>query len=321
VTRFRPFRNSDPPGLVKLWNQVVPRSATARPLRVHELDAHACGGVPFEAAGLIVAERDGRIVGYVHAGFGPDLPVAATRPFQLGHEMGTIAMLVVEPGLDDPQVVPGLLAAAESYLRARGARVVYAGGLFPLNPFYWGLYGGSEGSGVLSGHEAFHRGLIERGYQPAGSTVLLEADLSRPEPRDPRTPLIRRQTLLEFAEDALPTSWWEGLALGEFQLTEARLRDRSSGTELARASTWDMSGFDREDGRARVGLINLEVLPDHRRKGYGRFLVGEILRRARSNLAGLLEVQTSSVNQPALALYESLGFQPIDQSTLYRLGP
>ena len=32
-------------------------------------------------------------------------------------------------------------------------------------------------------------------------------------------------------------------------------------------------------------------------------------------------VATSSANQPALALYASLGFQPIDESTLYRLAP
>ncbi len=50
---------------------------------MHELDTHALGTVNFEAAGLIVAEKDGRIVGYVHAGFGPDLPVSSTRPFQL----------------------------------------------------------------------------------------------------------------------------------------------------------------------------------------------------------------------------------------------
>ena len=65
MTQFRPFRNSDPPGLVKLWNQTSPERGTARPLRVHELDAHAFGTVNFEADGLIVAERDGRIVGSV----------------------------------------------------------------------------------------------------------------------------------------------------------------------------------------------------------------------------------------------------------------
>ena len=125
-------------------------------LRVHELDAHAWGTAIFEAAGLIVAEREGRIVGFVHAGFGPDVPVVRRRPLQLSHEVGTVAMLIVEPGPDDHDIALGLLAAAEDYLRARGAKVLYAGGLFPLNPFYWGIYGGSEGTGILSGHQAFH---------------------------------------------------------------------------------------------------------------------------------------------------------------------
>ena len=65
------------------------------------------GTVNFEAAGLIVAERDERIVAFVHAGFGPDLPVNRTQPFELCHELGTIAMLVIEPGLDDPGWSPG----------------------------------------------------------------------------------------------------------------------------------------------------------------------------------------------------------------------
>ena len=148
---------------------------------MHELDTHAWGRVNFEPAGLVVAERDGRILGFAHAGFGPELPVASTRPFDLCLDLGTIAMLVVEPGLDDPELIRGLLDSAEGYLRSRGAKVVYGGGLFPLNPFYWGVYGGSEGSGVLSGHGAFHRGLVDVGFVPVGSTVLLEADLGAPE--------------------------------------------------------------------------------------------------------------------------------------------
>jgi ribosomal protein S18 acetylase RimI-like enzyme len=286
---------------------------------VHELCAQAWGSVLFEAAGLVVAERDGRIVGFAHAGFGPEWPVDATRPLDLSFELGTIAMLLVEPGFEDPEVVDGLLEAAEGYLRDRGAKVLYAGSLFPLNPFYWGIYGGSEGAGVLSGHQAFHRGVIDRGYVCAGSTVLLEADLGTPEPRDPRSALIRRQAHLELVEDAPPAHWWQGLALGEFPVTEARLRARSDGTELARAAIWDMSWYSREDGRARVGLLNLEVAPEHRRKGYGRFLVSEIFRHARSNLIDLVEIQTAAENAPALGLYASLGCVPIDRATLYRL--
>jgi ribosomal protein S18 acetylase RimI-like enzyme len=288
-------------------------------LSVHELDVHAFGSVIFEAAGLIVAEREGRIVGFVHAGFGPELPVAATRPLQLCYELGTVAMLLVEPGLDDPELASGLLTAAERYLHARGTQVIYAGSLFPLNPFYWGLYGGSEGAGILSGHQAFHRTLIALDYEPVGSTVLLAADLSKTEPREPRAAVIRRQTQCEWTEDALPAHWWEALALGEFALTRVRLLSKSDGAELARAATWDMCWFGRKDGSVRVGLIDLEVAPQHRRKGYGRFLVGEILRRARESLASAVEVQTASTNQPALALYASLGFEPIDHATLYRL--
>jgi ribosomal protein S18 acetylase RimI-like enzyme len=319
VTRFRSFRNTDPPALTRIWNQAVPRSATARPLRVHELSTQAWGSVTFEADGLIVAEREGRIVGFAHAGFGPELPVDPTRPLFLGRELGTIAMLLVEPGADDPEVVGGLLDAAEGYLRRRGAKVLYAGSLFPLNPFFWGIYGGSEGAGILSGHLPFQRGVIDRGYVPVSSIVLLEADLNTPEPRDPRSGLIRRQTHVKFVEDPPPAHWWQGLALGEFPMSEASLLARADGTELARASTWDMRWFDREDGRARVGLINLEVAPEHRRKGYGRFLVTEIFRRARSNLIELVEIQTAAENQPALALYASLGCVAIDQATLYRL--
>jgi ribosomal protein S18 acetylase RimI-like enzyme len=319
VTRFRSFRNTDPPALARLWNRAIPETGTARPLRAHEFDSHALGRVVFDAAGLIVAESEGRIVGFVHAGFGPDAPIDSTRPLELNHEMGTVAMLIVEPELDDGDLVAGLIAEAEHYLRKRGAKVVYAGGMFPLNPFYWGIYGGTEGCGVLSAHQPFHSALAERGYQPAGITVLLEADLNVPEPRDPRGVLVRRQTQVEFQDDALPADWWQCLALGDFQLLTVRLVSRSDGSLLGQAQAWDMSWFGRGDSRSRIGLLSLEVPAAHRRKGYGRFLVSEIFRRARENHVDLIAVQTAATNGPALALYATLGFQRVEEATCFRL--
>ena len=316
MTHFRPFRNDDPPALAALWNRSLPERGTARPLSPHEFDYQVANRVHFEAAGLVVAERDGRVVGFVHAGFGPEEPIGP--PHRLNHALGTIAMLVVEPGLDDDALEAGLVAEAERYLRARGAVVLYAGGQLPLNPFYWGIYGGSEWAGILIEHTAFVRAVTRAGYEPVSETVLMEADLTGPEARDPRSLLIRRATRVEVDDDATPPNWWEALALGDFRPTVFRLLAKNEATELARATTWDMSRFGRLDGCSRTGLIEMEVAGPYRRKGFGRHLVGEILRHARAEMTSIVVLQTRATNLPALQLYESLGFERVGTTVLYR---
>jgi ribosomal protein S18 acetylase RimI-like enzyme len=318
VTRFRPFRNTDPPALADLWNRGLPERGVVRPLTVHEFDALVMGKLPFERAGLIVAEREGRILGFAHAGFAPLQPQGPSH--RLDHELGTVAMMVLEPGLDDIEIEQGLWREAERYLRARGASVFYAGGQYPLNPFYWGIYGSSEFSGILGEHAAFHRAARRAGYAPAATTVLLEADLANPEPRDPRALLLRRQARLELIEDSLPEGWWQSLAIGLFRPTRFQLVNRADGRPIATATTWDIAcGFGIGDGRPRTALIGLEVVPEQRRKGYARLLVTEIFRHSREQLAEVLCVQTSESNTPALNLYASLGFEPVETATLYRL--
>jgi len=320
VTNFRTFRNGDAPALAELWNRGCPRSGVARPLTPHEFDAAVVSKPTFDVRGLLVAERDGRLLGFVHAGFGTG---ALSDPlYSLDHKLGTVAMLVVDPSVTDESVEAQLLLHAERYLRASGAEVIYAGGQLPLNPFYWGVYGGSEYAGILPDHDRFIRAVTLAGYEAVSQTVLMEADLELPEIRDPRSPLIRRVARVEVIEDPLPENWWEALAIGNFGLRCFQLLAKTDDHELARATTWDMSWFSREDRRLQLGLIAMEVNPDHRRKGYGRHLVAEILRRAREELITVVALQTNATNRPALELYQSLGFQPSSTSTLYRLpGP
>lgn len=291
----------------------------ARPLRTHELDAHAFGSTCFDPRGLIVAERDDRIVGFAHAGFGPKGEPSASPPFQLGRELGTIAMLVIHPEEQDPEVEHGLVFRAEAYLRERGARVLYMGGQYPLNPFYWGLYGGSEFAGILARHDRWHRIAGQLGYKAVSSTTILEADLEQPGPRDPRAAILRRQTRIDFHEEELPKNWWISLALGDFHPAQICLRTKLDDQLIGWAGTWDMSWFSRTDGRARMGVIDFEIALAYRRQGYGRFLLSEILRSAREQMFSIAQLQTNSENQAALALYASAGFHPVDETTLYRL--
>jgi ribosomal protein S18 acetylase RimI-like enzyme len=316
VIRFRAFRNGDPPALAELWNRGVPETGVVRPLGAHEFDELVIGKLNFEADGLILAEEDGRLVGFVHAGFGPEFPDGPSH--RMDRELGTIAMLVVDPHRDDPTLELGLLTEAEAYLRGRGAKVLYAGGQAELSSFYWGVYGGSEFSGVLETHQAFRRAARNAGYEAVATNVLLEADLSAPEIRDPKSMLIRRQNRVEIIEDAIPANWWEAAAIGHTQITRFRVLAKVDDRELARASIWDMAAFGRLDGKARTGLIDVEVAEGERHKGYGRFLIGEVLRHCRAQWSEVVSVQARSTNLPALGLYEAMGFEPMDQSTLFR---
>ena len=318
MTRLRPYLNGDSPALADLWNRGLPDKGVVRPLNPHEFDALVIGTLPFEREGLIVALREGRIVAFIHAGFGPVDPAGSTH--RLDYGMGTIAMLVTEPGLDDAELELQLISAAERHLRSRGASVFYAGGQYPLNPFYWGLYGGGECSGILGVHQSFHRAVRRCGYEPAAESLILEADLSGPEPRDPQWTILRRQVRLDTDDEALPKGWWHALAVGLFHPTVFKLVDRSGDRTIATATTWEIAGgFGVGDGRPRIGLIDLEVAADQRRKGYGRLLVAEIFRHARRQDLEVVNVHTSVENTAARALYESLGFVVSDTTTLYRL--
>ncbi len=318
MTTFRAFRNDDPPFLADLWNRGLPTRSVVRPLSPHEFDTLVMGKLGFDRQGLIVGEEAGQVVGFAHAGFGPEEPAGPSLRLDL--TMGTVAMLVVEPGRDDPDLEAGLMATALAYLRSKGAQVVYAGGQWPLNPFYWGIYGGSEFAGVLDSHASFARAAAGAGFEPVARTTLFEADLSRAEPRDPKTPLLRRQVRLVVAEDAKMPGWWDALALGLFRPSRFELVEKSLNQVVARAWTWDIAGgFAVLDGRSRTALVALEVEPSLRRKGFGRHLVGEILRHVREQNTDILAAQTSAENAAALGLYASLGFEVVDSSTLYRL--
>jgi GNAT superfamily N-acetyltransferase len=66
-------------------------------------------------------------------------------------------------------------------------------------------------------------------------------------------------------------------------------------------------------------LEDLFVLPEHRRKGYGRALLAHLAKVARERGCGRFEWAVLDWNEPAIAFYRSLGARTLDDWRIFRL--
>ena len=312
--QFRPFLNADPPALVEIWNEQPRQRGLVYPTGLVELEQLLFAKQYFEREGLIVAERDGRPVGFAHAGFGPNESGDA-----LDYELGTTCMLMVRPDEAPSALAADLLAQSEAYMRGRGAKVLYAGCVQPLNPFYLGLYGGSELPGVLDSDEARQALYRAQGYEEIDRIVVLQCDLGRFRPPvDRRQMRLRRSMQLLATVEPRSTNWWEASKWALLQRTRFEIAPRSGGPSLASATLWDIEPLATSWGIRAGGLIELEVAEDQRRQGVATFLLSEALRQIYAQGISLVEVQVMLSNQVARALYDKLGFTEIDQGAVFR---
>jgi GNAT superfamily N-acetyltransferase len=66
-------------------------------------------------------------------------------------------------------------------------------------------------------------------------------------------------------------------------------------------------------------LEDLFVLPEHRRKGYGRALLGHLARLAVERGCGRFEWAVLDWNEPAIAFYRSLGAKTLEDWRIFRV--
>lgn len=72
-------------------------------------------------------------------------------------------------------------------------------------------------------------------------------------------------------------------------------------------------------GRAGIYLEDLFVLPEYRGRGYGKGLLRKLAQIALERGCGRLEWACLDWNKPSIDFYISLGAQPMDEWTTYRL--
>jgi GNAT superfamily N-acetyltransferase len=268
----------------------------------------------FDPAGLIIAERDHVPVGFIHAGFG-----ASDDETTLSREMGTTYLLLLRDDYREAELADQLLARAEGYLRDAGAKVIYAGGIRPLDAFYRGLYGGSELPGVLASDTSLIEACLRSGYRAIDHVAVLQREIATfraPVSREQRQ--LRREMVVreEFSPPA--KTWWNACTMGDFDQLHYLLEPAGGGAAVADVWFWNIEPLSTAWGVTTAGLYDLHVAAERRRQGVATFLLGEALSRMASRGMVRVEAQTMQSNTPALALYTKFGFEQIDEGTVYR---
>jgi ribosomal protein S18 acetylase RimI-like enzyme len=311
--RYRPFRNADPPALVALWNEALTHRGAVE-LRSHTPLENAVFNKPyFDPLGFVVAEEDGKPVGFAHAGFAPTDDQSALDPSH-----GVICAIAVHPAHRREGIGSELLRRCETYLSERGTTHLRAGPVRPDKPFYLGVYGGSNAPGFLRSDPDIEPFLMARGYTADRRTNVFDRRLDTPlNIVDSRFGALRKRYEAQALPQARLGSWFRECVMGPLEPSEFRLDDKATGQTAARALFWEMTDYGWRWGAPPAGVVDVQVRNDLRRQGLGKFVLAQLLRHLQEQYFAVAEVQVPDGEDAAAKLFRSLGFVQVDVGVSY----
>lgn len=314
MIRFRTYRNGDPPGLLRIWNEAFVGRGSV-PLRNTTLLEYFLLAKPFfDPAGLVVAEDDGGLVGCGLCGFGPNAAGTA-----LDLPLGVLCLLGVLPSHRRRGIGTELLRRCEDYLRGRGAKALLAGPMTPNNPFTFGIYGGSQSPGFLDSEGAgpfFER----RGYRVADTALVLQRHLDRPfNVIDGRFPGLRKRfEIRQLLQRRGTGSWYVEGVRGPIEAETFLAEERGTNQLAGRVLVWEMEPYSQRWNEHPIGILHVRIEEPYRRQGLARLLLGNVLRFYHDQYFTLVEAQVPQGEAAAQGLFRGLGFQQIDAGRVYR---
>lgn len=316
VVAYRQFRNFDPPQIVRLWNESGLGRGAAQNISCDEFDGLVTAQSYFDPAGMILAiSHDGQVLGFAHAGFTAD-----ETKSRLSQKTGVISAVIVDPAYRRQGIGRELVRRIEDYLRQSGAQTIYAGGSEPRDPFYRGLYGGSEPAGFLESDSAAAPFFTAIGYEPVERHLIFQRKLG---PGGPEIICVRlmnakRQAKLVAASAYEPTDWWWSTRQGRLDSMQLGLAPKSGGSLIARVCVVGLDMYTTAWNARAIGITGLQVAEMQRKKGYGQMLLDEVCRRVRDELVQLAEAHALETDAAGIAVLKSAGFEQVDAGVVYR---
>ncbi len=316
MIHYRTYRNDDPPGLVQVWNEAFTGRGAVRMHGSLWLEYFLFSKIYFDPESLIIAQADRQIVGFSWAGFGPNDSESA-----LDTDSGVICLLGVAPSYRRQGIGSELLRRAETYLRSRGSKELFAGPMYPLNPYSFGVYGGSYSPGFLDSDPLAQPFFEHHGYAVTSSCSIFQRSLKHTLAIADGRFAAHRLRYEIHSNPFQGTTWWQECILGPVELYEYRLQDKLTGRTAARTLLWEMETYMPRWNEHAIGITDIVIAAELRRQGLAKYLMAQLLRYLQEQYFGMVEVQVQSDNTAGISLFHSLGFDQIDIGHIYRKNP
>lgn len=312
--QLRAFQNKDLPTICEIWRGHGTLRGKFQGMNPGLLEQMILSKPYFDPAGFLLLFEDKCPVGFVHASFG-----RANGHNALDKSRGVISQLQVIDSAKEQEYAGVLLAEALDYLRSQGATTAEVGGHFPDSPFYNGLYGGSRSIGILQDDHRVPLWLQNNGFQKGPAIQIRHWNLCDFRPlMDRQQLMIGRSFLIEAQLDPIPNNWCDACNFGISSKIGFCLRDRKSSQVVGTLTYWDMEPLVRNWGCNGMGLIELWVTPDLRKKGIATYMVGESLRQLKQQGVSMVEIQHPENDLAMQPLCDKLGFQTIDTAYTFQ---
>ncbi|MCA8991187.1 MAG: GNAT family N-acetyltransferase [Planctomycetaceae bacterium] len=301
-----------------MWQNSGLGRAAAQPTSLMAFEVAIFALPYFDPKGLIIAEEQGNVVGFVHAGFGFREDLSG-----LDYASGVICVVVVHPGCRRQGIGTELVRRAEQYLRDKGAMHIQFGQSRHRDPFYLGIHGGARPSGILESDGNMAPFLQHLGYQVSGNVKVMQRDLTtNRDPTNFRLIGLRRQTEIQIAEHSVPVTYAWFCRYGNIDSMRFRLTLRKTGQAVAAVTVIGLDHYMRSWNERGIGLLDMQVAEQYRGQGYGTTLLIESLRRLRSEMnITLAEIHVPDDQPMAGKAIQNAGFITVETAHVYERAP
>ncbi|MEZ6045308.1 MAG: GNAT family N-acetyltransferase [Planctomycetaceae bacterium] len=299
--------------MVSLWHECHLGRGAAAGFTTDALERLVFSQSYFDREGLIFAVDNGRLVGAVHAGFGPNAERTG-----LDHSRGLICTLMVSPQFRGTGIGAELLRRGEEYLYDRGATSIQAGPAPEDAPFYVGLYGGTAPVGFLKSDPVAAEFFSAHGYRAGAKYLIYHRDLKTArEPINFRVTTIRRKMALSLSEPHGSPNWWWVTRLGRLDTLRFGLVPKEGGPEVANVTIVGLDLYISTWHQRAIGLVDLNLAPGQTDALYKQVLISMVCQRLREELITNVEIHCNEHNTALSQMVLGTGFSLIDTGIVY----